>query len=53
MEQKLTDALQGKMESLEEKLGILQQNREAEERMIHSMATMRIIPVRNTKKLKQ
>jgi hypothetical protein len=46
LEHKLTETLKSKMESLEDRLLILQQNRETEERLVHTLATMRILQVK-------
>ena len=49
IEEKLTEALESKMAMLDEKLTILQQNRESEERIVHTLATMRDFQVLNLK----
>lgn len=41
LEKKLTETLEDKMLMMEDKMIILQQNRESEERIIHTLATMR------------
>jgi hypothetical protein len=46
LEHKLTETLKSKMETLKDRLLILQQNRETEERMVHTLATLRIIQVK-------
>ena len=41
LEKKLTETLEDKMLMMEDKMIILQQNSESEERIIHTLATMR------------
>jgi len=45
MKQALSEAMKNRTESMQEKLQILQQNRESEARLVHTLAEMRTIEV--------